>query len=236
MQNSPAFPRYAVYYAPARNQALWALGSAWLGRDAENGEAMPHPAIQGFSPAALAGLTSSPRRYGLHATIKAPIHLADGRVQEEFMDAVGDWAISEARFDLPGVAVGILGGFLALLPTEPCPPLHAMADRCVRVLDPFRAPPTQAELDRRRVDDLSPLERRYLSDWGYPYVLDRYRFHITLTERIDDPALRTDVLAAARDWFAPVTSAPLSLTEACVFAQARSGAPFMLMKRFSFSR
>jgi putative phosphonate metabolism protein len=230
-----AFPRYAVYYAPARDEALWTLGCAWLGRDAENGKATPPPAVQGCSAAALADLTDSPRRYGLHATIKAPIHLASGHAEGEFLDAVADWAFAEPRFELPGVTVGTLGGFLALLPTEPCKPLHDMAERCVRVLDAFRAPPSPAELARRRVEALSDVERQHLADWGYPYVLDRYRFHITLTERIDDPARHADVLAAARDWFSRIVARPLPVNEACVFAQARPNAPFMLIKRFSFS-
>ncbi len=140
MREGPAFPRYAVYYAPNEGETLWSLGSAWLGRDAHADSAMPHPEIHGFSPGALAALTVSPRRYGLHATIKAPIHLAEGSGEAEFLNAARDWAADDPPFDLPGLAVGTLGGFVALLPTAPCLPLHDMAGRCVLALDRFRAP------------------------------------------------------------------------------------------------
>lgn len=230
----PAFPRYAVYYAPEEDSALWALGSAWLGRDVATGAAVPQPETGGFSPAALAALTGSPRRYGLHATVKAPFHLAEGGDEAAFLGAVEAFAAAEAAFELPGLTVGRLGNFLALVPSAPCPVLHAMAERCVRGLDAFRAPPTAAELERRRVETLSPRECGYLHAWGYPYVLDAYRFHITLSDSIADAGLRGELFEAARGFFASACSRAVPVRGVCVFAQAAAGAPFSLMLRFSF--
>jgi len=230
----PAFPRYGVYYAPEEDEPLWALGSAWLGRDAVSGATVPQPEAGGFSPAALAALTGEPRRYGLHATVKAPFHLAEGCGEADLLDAVEEFAAAEAPFELPGLAVGRLGNFLALLPTEPCLPLHEMAGRCVCGLDRFRAPPTAAELARRRVETLLPREREYLRVWGYPYVLEAYRFHITLSDSITDAGLRSDLFEAARSFFGPACGRAVPVRGVCVFAQTAAGAPFLLTRRFNF--
>lgn len=226
--------RYAVYYAPEAADPLSDLGSLWLGRDAATGETLAQPEVPGFTSEELSALTAAPRRYGLHATLKAPVFLAKGRNEAEFLAAVAAWAARETPFDLPGLTVGSIGGFVALVPNAACPPLHAMAARCVEALDPFRAPPSAAETARRNADRLPPRERMYLCEWGYPYVFDAYRFHITLSDGIADAARREAFRAAAAIWFASVTERPVAVREACVFVQDQADKPFFLTHRFKF--
>ena len=223
-------PRYAVYYAPQAESALWKLGSRWLGRDAETGRRLPQPDIP-----EIAALTTSPRRYGLHATLKAPIRLANGTTEAEFLDAVAAWAAAETPFRLPRLDVGSLGDFLALRLSRPCPELLAMAGRCVRNLDRFRRPPNASELARRRLDTLPKAEREYLLAWGYPYVFERYRFHITLSDSISDDKLRARLHDAAVAWLDAAELDNRPVAEACVFVQATADQPFSLITRFSFS-
>ena len=222
--------RYAVYYAPRAGSALWELGSRWLGRDAETGDLLPQPDIP-----EVAALTLSPRRYGLHATLKAPIHLADGTTEAEFLDAVAAWAATETPFALPRLDVGSLGDFLALRLSQPCAALNAMAGRCVRTLDRFRRPPSEAERARRRPDTLPAAERAHLLAWGYPYVFECYRFHITLSDSISDARLRACLHDAAVDWFAKADLENQPVAEACVFTQTSADQPFLLTNRFGFS-
>lgn len=222
--------RYAVYYAPQAESALWRLGSQWLGRDAETGLALRQPEIP-----EIAALTASPRRYGLHATLKAPIQLADGATEAEFLDAVAAWAARETPFMLPRLDVGSLGDFLALRLARPCPDLVAMAGRCVRSLDRFRKPPSDAELARRRIDALPPRERAHLLAWGYPYVFETYRFHITLSDSIADDTLRARLHDAAVAWLDEADLENRPVAEACVFAQAAADRPFVLTHRFGFA-
>ncbi len=222
--------RYAVYYAPKADSPLWRLGSQWLGRDAETGQAMPQPEIPG-----IAALTASPRHYGLHATLKAPIRLAEGVTEAEFLDAVAAWAGSEPPFALPRLEVGSLGEFLALRLSSPCPELMAMAARCVRALDRFREPPSDAELARRRIDSLPPPEQAHLRRWGYPYVFECYRFHITLSDSLADSGSRARLHDAATTWLKAAELENQRVTEACVFAQASADQPFVLTNRFAFS-
>jgi putative phosphonate metabolism protein len=222
--------RYAVYYAPEAESALWRLGSEWLGRDAETGATLRQPDIP-----EIVALTTSPRRYGLHATLKAPIRLADGTTEAEFLDAVATWAASETPFQLPRLDVGSLGDFLALRLSKPCPELIAMAGRCVRSLDRFRKPPSDAELARRRIESLPAAERAHLLAWGYPYVFECYRFHITLSDSIADDTLRARLHDAAAAWLEAAELENRPMAEACVFAQAAADQPFILTHRFGFS-
>jgi putative phosphonate metabolism protein len=221
--------RYAVYFAPPPSSALHAFGSAWLGRDAYSGVACEQPAVPGVTPARLAAITGSPRLYGLHATLKAPMTLAAGREAAELDDAVRQLAGRLAPFSF-GIELASLGGFLALVPRAIDPNIAALERACVTELDRFRAPPTAAELERRLASGLSPEEAANLEQWGYPYVLDRFRFHITLTERLSDAerAVVQPLLAALA---APLTQAPLELDALLVFEQAEGAAPFTVRSR-----
>ena len=73
---SAAAPRYALSFAPPGG--LWRLGSEWLGRCAVTGQPAQPPRIDALTAEELRTLTAAPRRYGFHATLKAPFRLADG--------------------------------------------------------------------------------------------------------------------------------------------------------------
>lgn len=215
--------RAAVYWAPEIADPLHALGSAWLGRDAETGA----PCRQ---PDGLAELTADARGYGLHATLKPPFHLARG--WDALRADVAQLAARTPAFVLPPLAVQDLKGFLALRETAPCPALHALADACVRELDQHRAPPSEAELERRRRAPLTPRHEANLQAWGYPYVLEDWQFHVTLTRRLTD-AERAAIEPRAIAHFATSAAMPRMVTELCLFTQAAPGAPFLIAERFA---
>lgn len=189
------FSRYALYFTPPPGP-LAALGAAWLGWDPVAGRAVAHPAMPGV-PAPIAEITREPRRYGLHATMKPPFRLAEGQTANALEAAFARFCAHGAPVVLDGLTVAPLGRFLALVPEGDTSALDALAAATVRTFDPFRAPPTAAELARRRTAGLSPAEEALLVQWGYPYVMEAFRFHITLTGRMpraDIPGLR-DMLA-----------------------------------------
>ena len=86
---------------------------------------------------------------------------------------------------LTGLRLARLGRFLALVPHGDTGPLATLVARAVQELDPFRAPATEDELVKRRAARLSPAQDALLVRWGYPYVLDEFRFHLTLTGRLE---------------------------------------------------
>jgi putative phosphonate metabolism protein len=216
--------RAAVYWAPEITDPLHALGSQWLGRDAETGATLPQPDING-----IAEVTADARGYGLHATLKPPFRLA--RPWSALCEAVEELAASLRPFALPPLAVRNLKGFLALRETAHCPPLHALADACVTELDAFRAPPDDAELARRRRAGLTAAQEANLVRHGYPYVLGEWEFHVTLTRRLDDAA-RADWQARIEAHLGTVAAVPRLVTELCLFTQASPGAPFLVAERF----
>ena len=108
-----------------------------------------------------------------------------------------NWPAGSRRSTLPPLAVADLHGFLALRETVPCPPLQALADACVEDLDRFRAPPSEAELARRRRASLTTQQDAMLVRFGYPYVLETWFFHMTLTRRLSPE--KREYLPAARN-------------------------------------
>ncbi len=218
-------PRVALYYAPRPNDPLSDLGSRWLGRDPANNAAVSQPDLD-----RIAEITADPRRYGFHATLKPPMHLAANTGWTELVAAVRGMAAGIAPFCLPKLEVADVGGFVALRETTPCPALHALADACVEQLDSFRAPPAPGELARRRAATLSPEQNALLVRWGYPYVFSAWFFHMTLTRRLSE-AEKAGILPAARTWFAPALAVPRRVEDICLFTQAEAGAAFTLAMR-----
>jgi putative phosphonate metabolism protein len=223
--------RYALYWAPPCDAPLAVLGSAWLGRDMEDRTVPTRPLLDGFDPARLAALTAEPRRYGLHATLKPPFALADGTNLAALRADLAAFATGAAPVLLPKLQLRRLDRFLALVPSAPCPPLGDLAARCVTAFDRFRRPTSPTELARRRAAGLDPAEEAHLLRWGYPYVLDRFRFHVSLTGALDAAEAERLVppLAAL---FEPATTKPIPLDDIALFAEPEPGAPFQLIERF----
>jgi putative phosphonate metabolism protein len=225
--------RYAIYYAPGDTTDLWRFGTEWLGRDPLTGAALPQPAVDGLDRAFVAAATESPRHYGFHATIKPPFALASGEYAAQLIHALGEFAARRAPFAAPKLELTRLGRFLALTLAEPEPRMTGLAADAVRIFDGFRAPPEAAELEKRRAAGLSAVQETLLAKWGYPYVMDEFRFHMSLTGRLD-PADIDRVEAALRPLVAPYCAAPLPVDSLCLYWQKTRETPFTLLKRFRF--
>jgi hypothetical protein len=226
--------RYAIYWVPPASHPLWRLGNEWLGRDPERPSA-------GMRIVAPHELTRLPRRYGFHATLKAPMRLRAGARPHTFVDAAATLAAHQVPFDLPPLEVAWLDDFLALRPTAPLTADHslcALADACVMELDPWRAPISEIELTRytaARPDDTQRRERAMR--WGYPHVLAHWRFHLTLSVPLPPNwlALRRHIEQLAREHFAPALRMPLRVSELALFAEPAPGADLILVQRLSLS-
>ena len=217
--------RIALYYAPGTDDPLHQRASAWLGRDAVSGAEIPQPAIAGVD---IAEVTADARGYGFHATLKPPFRV-QGDIQAA-LQAAQDFAARTAPFALPPLQITDLDGFLALREAAPCPPLQALADGAVTALDPHRAPATEAEIARRKPENLSPRQRDYLASWGYPYVFAEWRFHMTLTRRLT-PDEKAIILPAVTEALGDTPAISRTVTDICIFAQAAPGAPFIILER-----
>lgn len=225
--------RYAIYYAPRADSALWAKASAWLGYDAYAGEVVARSVPAGLEDLDLDTLTQDPKGYGFHGTLKAPFEMAAWRTEAELLDQVARSAVRLSAFEVP-IAPAALGRFLAFQLGHPSPEMQALHALCVRDFDGFRAPPSDADLARRRKAPLTPEQDARLVEWGYPYVFEDFRFHMTLTSAIGDEAMRARVLAALTDHFAAETG-PHLFDGLAVFKQDDREAPFRILQRSDFS-
>ena len=206
------FTRFAVYLTPEPGDFARA-GANWLGWDIATGT--------GSNPVA-GSLAQRPQKYGFHGTIKPPFRLADGRSREQLQSAFQNLCANARPILLQGLVVTRIGGFLALTPTGDFSELADLAATAVSDLDPFRAPPKHAELAKRRKARLTPQQDAHLERWGYPYVFDQFRFHMTLT----GPIPRADfdaALASANAFFAPCLPSPFRIASLTLVGERTDG-------------
>src|SRR5260370_8491069 len=145
------------------------------GADIETVDALPVDA------GAWRELTREPRRYGFHATLKAPFRLAVGRTEAEL---IGEFVEFSATIDGgPTIepAVCLLQHFAAIVPVAVGAGLDRLAAWCVKHFDGFRAPLTSADRSRRLPAHLTPRQIGPVQRWGYPYLLSHFRSPTTPT-------------------------------------------------------
>jgi putative phosphonate metabolism protein len=228
--------RYALYFAPAPDSVWWRFGSTWLGRDACSGETLSQPIVSGIAAAELAGLTAEPRRYGFHATLKAPFRLVPELDRAELVASLRAFCAAEQPLSMPLLRLARLEHFIALVPAGEHAWIDALAARLVRHFDHFRAAPTAAERARRTAKPLTARQLAHLDQWGYPHVFEDFRFHMSLTGDITATAATT----LDRFWgqvqaeFERISEVPLPVDAVCLFEEPAPGAAFDLTERIRF--
>jgi putative phosphonate metabolism protein len=222
--------RYAIYFAPDAASPLWQFGSRVIGYDAATGADVQQWVPDGMDAAAWHALTGEPRRYGFHATLKAPFRLAESYTEADLLAAVRAHAAGLTPFAID-LEVGLLDGFLALVPATVHPGIAALEHGIVEAFDRFRAPLNDAERQRRLRSPLTDHQCGLLERFGYPYVLDQFRFHMTLTGRLPEPVrqtLKRSIEVAFQGQCAPA----VPIDRIAVFVEDK--ASFMLLAAFRF--
>ena len=216
--------RYAIYFTPSIYDPLSVAAASWLGRNVYSGEAPEAPSIAGFSRQELAFHTAVPRRYGFHGTIKAPFRLHSETSEAALLKALMHFASTATPFEIPRMEIARLGEFYGLAPSVPCEQMNHLAASVVQTFDAFRAPLSDAEIERRDPDRLTASQFSNLHRWGYPYVMDEFRFHMTLTGPIH-PSLNARFEHALREFFAPLLNEPLKISSLALFIEPEASAP-----------
>jgi putative phosphonate metabolism protein len=227
-------PRYAIYYAPERATKLWQFGTSLLGRDPETGEAVPQSVPEGFEPEDWHSLTASARRYGFHATLKAPFELAEGKTEAQLFAAFRAFAGRQIAFSAPALTPVLYGEYVTLQEMTPDPRLQALAGLCVREFDAFRSPLSEKDRARRKPEGLSARERDHLDRFGYPYVFEDFTFHMTLAGPLPEHRGADVLSAASAAYDKAVRDEDFSVRSLSVFVEPAPGAPFLLALRAPF--
>lgn len=228
-------PRYALYYAPAADSALWRFGSATLGYDAVTGADVDFAVPPGCEGLDWSEVTAEPRRYGFHATLKAPFELANGRNEGALRAFARNYVAGRPPVRLAGLSINALGRFIALTPSEPSEELQRFAFDIVQAFEPFRAPLSEADLARRLQSPLTPAHRAYLEAYGYPYVDDAFRFHMTLTGSL--AAEQVDGVKASLIWaYAEAAlGGAITIDRVAIFKQESRSSRFVLLDSIPLS-
>lgn len=229
--------RYALYFSPSPESPLGRAGCRWLGRDPFSETNQIPPSIAGVPPSTFDKLVAQARRYGFHATLKAPFRLMDGFSESNLLTMARAFAAVQRPIVLQDLQVRQIADFLALRPAGSHPEIGALAMRCVSYFDNLRAAPTVAELAKRRCAGLDRRQKSLLQRWGYPYTEEEFRFHMTLTDSLGDVDEDTAyaLRKAAEDGFAEALQAGAAVIDALtIFREEEPGAPFSAWQRFPF--
>lgn len=226
--------RHAAYFAPAPHSQAWRLGSQWLGRNAYQFTTLEQPEFKNLNSEIFEQLTRTPRLYGWHATLKAPFELNSNARLEELQAAfrhLTNNTISAFRVPLKLVE---MGDFLALVPSHPSPDLQLIAEQCVRGLHSLTLPLTDAELQRRTGAGLTSRQTALLHEWAYPFVMDQFQFHMTLSGSLKnvESQVKMNLKKAAQEWFTPLLENGLDIDAVTWFSQDQQHGNFRWVERF----
>lgn len=180
-------------------------------------------------------MTQHPRRYGWHATLKAPFRLKKDLSVETLLAELQQLSHELTVFELPLLEVKRLKNFLALAPLENqrgIEKIAAAAQQCVEHLSPCAESLTASEIAYRNESRLSEREQVLLQQWGYPYVKELYQFHFTLSDGLDtSSALEIHELTlAAKAWFD--FAQPLRFDRIALFVEESKGQDFKFLTDF----
>ena len=228
------YQRYALYYAPSSQSDLGQFGNAWLGRDPVTDDDLPRPAVSRIDADDVIAATTSPTRYGFHGTLKPPFALKDGQSRAELETEVESLCTETAPITCGPLTLKSIGQFLALLPIKPVAPLENLAGILVRSLNDFRKPEDMAAMNKRRAAGLTERQEDYLVAWGYPYVMEEFRFHLTLSNKLAHEQLAR-FEESLGPIVAPLCDAPFQIDDICLFGDPGNGKPFRLLKRFALA-
>ncbi len=223
-------PRYAIYFVPAAASALYRFGAAVLGYDCYTACDTGFPAGLPLPQSAWHELTSEPRRYGFHATLKAPFFLADDVDEAALADAFDTFCRSTALPAAFAPVVAVLEGFVAVVPVQSSPAIDRLGAACVTAFDRFRAPLSAPDRARRMSARLSARQAGQLERWGYPYVFEDFRLHLTLTGRLAAEREHA-VVRYLEERFAALRAPPVRIDRVALLRQDRPDARFTVMRQ-----
>lgn len=220
--------RYALYYAPPIDHPITNTAVQWLGRDAFGGGVSPRTLPPTWEP-----LLNDPRRYGFHATLKPPMRLQSEFHSWDLQSAARDFCRKQPPLDIGHLKVARIGSFFALVPERAPLALGMLADAVVSEFDRFRAPMEPEEFARRNSPSLDAVEVENLKAWGYPYVFERFRFHMSLTGPVPED-LRDAVGNHLAEMFAESLSQPVKVDALTIFMEEVPEAEFIALSRAEF--
>jgi putative phosphonate metabolism protein len=223
-------PRYAIYYTPPPYSRLASFAAGVIGYDSCEAVEVRFAELPGIDSHVQKLMTVDPRRYGFHATLVAPFYLRERSQEEQLIAAANDFANITPPARIGSLTVAVLGDFIALVPVGSNAEISRLAASCLEAFDAYRAPLSAADRERRSRVGLTPRQIELMDRWGYPFVLDEYRFHMTLTGALPEH-MRNDFRHALTRAFAERSRNTFELDAISVMKQDDATARFRVLRR-----
>jgi hypothetical protein len=227
--------RYAIHFTPSPNDPLTQVAAAWLGRDVYSGQAVEPPGTIDLGMQEISYHTALPRRYGFHGTIKAPFRLAEGHSEAALLRDLMYFSGRQDPFMLPQLVVARHDNVFSLVPERPCEVLHFFAARVVQEFDRYRAPLSEAEIERADPDRLSASQLTNLHRWGSPHVKYEIPFQMSQTGGVEASSTKRNE-RAERKVFEPLLTRSLQFSSLALFIEDEPGAPFRVQSLHPMGR
>ena len=217
------FSRYAIYYIP--DLPLFQIGSDWLGWNSLTGQETALSANHHR-------ITDRPRKYGFHATMKPPFSLASNSTQGELQDAFQAFCATVSPATGGTLKISRLGRFLAMTQDVQSNDVTDLAASTVSHFDKFRAPLSDNDIQKRRQRRLTPEQDALMLRWGYPYVMQEFKFHMTLTGPLqNDEIVSIEQLANTR--FQEFIGQSLNIASLALLGEDRDSGRFHVIEKLS---
>jgi len=226
--------RLAIYYTPPEGSPISRVAADWLGRNSSSLASEYNQLPENISSERFSKIIASPFHYGFHGTIKPPFRLVNGVEVNQVAAKLRSFAANYQSFILPPLAVTYMHNFFCLRPLRPNKALNQLAADAVILFDEFRKPPDEAELARRRSAGLTAGQEKSLQEWGYPYLMDEFRFHLTLTGKIDSEQERLVLDEELRKRFTRELLQDLPFSSLALFMEENKK-PMRLIANFALS-
>ena len=227
------YKRVAIFYAPGSQTTLWEFGGNWLGWDVQHAKSVTHPDINGL-PEPIETLVATPQKYGFHGTLKAPFRLHDDQTIDGLKAAMKVFCDQRQPFRIGKMKVATLGRFVAIIQENPSEMFAEFASEIVTHFDEFRAPLSDEDIAKRRnKSKLTARQDELMLKWGYPYIFEEFKFHLTLTGKLSEQNAQI-VRDRLSDHLKPILDAPVEAVDLCLYGEREDGR-FEIIERFPFS-
>lgn len=225
------YKRVAIFYAPGSQTPLANFGAQWLGWDVEHAKSVPHPEIDDL-PEPIEALVATPQKYGFHGTLKAPFRLHENQTLDGLGAAMKAFSEQHRKFFIGQMKVAKLGSFVAIIQENPSDEFANFASNIVTHFEDYRAPLTDEDIVKRRKAKLTPRQDELMLKWGYPFIFNEFKFHLTLTGKLSEQNAQT-VCDRLTDHLKPILDTPVEAVDLCLYGERKDGR-FEIIERFPF--
>ena len=233
---SDGFKKYAVYWMPKHTDPLAQFGASWTGWCAETGESRSR-GVFGDLSVEIPKITRHIRLHGLHGVIKAPFRLGACCSPLSLEHTLGPLVEDSVSFQLPRLRLAVVGGCVALIPSQGSPEISDLADRIGKALAPLDAAVpanSVAEPEPEVVVPVHPSEPDGVPTVDpaieFPTTVDD-RFHMPLTDPIG-PELALEVIEKLLPALQPILRQPRQLSDLALMGDPSEGRPLRLQRRY----